>query len=117
MALKERLTNVAYEPWVVQLIVALMFGVFLLLALGRLNFQNRLLEKMGALTYPLYLIHGVIGSTLLVFFVRHYEMNRWIALLIISCVSIACAWLIQRYFESPLALRLRGFLGAVKQQR
>lgn len=111
MALKERLTNVTYEPWVVQLIVALMFGVFLLLALGRLNFQNRLLEKMGALTYPLYLIHGAIGSTLLVFLVRHYQMNHWVALLIISCLSIACAWLIHRYFESPLALRLRGFLG------
>lgn len=114
MALKERLTNVAYEPWVVQMIVALMFGVFFLLALGRLNFQNRLLSKLGVLTYPLYLIHGVIGSTLLVFLVRHNEMNRWIALFIIGCVSIACAWLIHRYFEYPLALRLRNFLGAVK---
>lgn len=110
MSLKERLTHVTYDIWVVQSVVVLMFALFILLALGRMNFRHSSLSRIGALTYPLYLIHGAIGSTLLVVWVHQYEMNRWGALSIVCIASIGTAWLIHRYVELPMAARLRAYL-------
>lgn len=110
MALEERLTHVPYEPWVVQGVIALMFAIFLLLASGRLQFRHSSLRKLGELTYPLYLIHGAIGSTLLLYWVRDQGGNRWVALAVITLAAIALAWVIQRHVEKPLASRLRRFL-------
>lgn len=110
MGLKQRLTYVTYDPWMVQIIVALIFALFILMALGHINFRHSWLSRMGALTYPLYLIHGAIGSSLLVVWVHQYEMNRWVALSIVSIGAIASAWLIHRYIELPVAARLRIFI-------
>jgi peptidoglycan/LPS O-acetylase OafA/YrhL len=105
--LKQRLTQVNYEPWVVQIAIFTMFVFFLLISLGRLQVKHSSLRTWGALTYPLYLIHGAIGSTLLIAWVREHDGNRWVAVCVITGASIAAAWFIQRKVEGPFSSQLR----------
>lgn len=113
MFLKQKLTTVAYDPYIVQLIIALMFGFFLVLATGRLQIRHASLRIMGALTYPLYLIHGTIGTTVLLTLVQQYSLNRWSALLLVAVASLIAAWFIQLYIESKFGPRLRSVLAPI----
>jgi peptidoglycan/LPS O-acetylase OafA/YrhL len=117
MHLKQKLTQVPFEVWVVQVLVAAMFAVFLLLAMGRLQLRLPALRKLGTLTYPLYLIHGLIGSTVLVAWVRDHQGNRWVALGVVTAISLAAAWFINRFIERPGAPRLRRLLASFLLRR
>lgn len=110
MALKERLTHIPHDPLVVQAVVAAFFAFFLLFAGGRLNLRGEGLRTVGALTYPLYLIHGAIGSALLVAWVRSSRVSPWLALAVATVLAIAAAWAIHRFVERPVAPRLRTLL-------
>ncbi len=110
MDLKQRLTGVPYESVVVLSVIGLAFLLFLGLALGRLEWRHSasrtLLRKLGALTYPLYLIHAAIGSALLLALVEH-GLNRWLALMLVTGGALVGAWAIHRLIEKPLAERLK----------
>lgn len=110
MTLKERITGVPYESWVVQAILALTFGIFFLLALGRLRFRHSSLSTLGSLTYPLYLIHGLIGSILISTLVHRYNVNHWSALAGVTAAALGAAWIIQRHLERPIANGLKSVL-------
>jgi peptidoglycan/LPS O-acetylase OafA/YrhL len=110
MDLKERLTQLPHNPWVVQTAVALTFLLFLLLALDRLRVQQPAMRRLGALTYPLYLIHGAIGGTLLVHAVQVWGWPRGLALAVVTAAALLAAWIIQTRVERPMAPRLRSFL-------
>lgn len=110
MLLKQRLTGVAYDAWVAQSIVALAFIVFLLLAFHPVSFRHKALRPLGALTYPLYLIHGVIGTLLLSNWIEQQQINAWLALLTVIGGMLIAAWGIHTYIERPLATRLRQML-------
>jgi peptidoglycan/LPS O-acetylase OafA/YrhL len=95
----------AVHPASVVAIVTAIFAVMLLVAV---RITRRLARRwfivLGALTYPLYLVHDHIGWLLF----RHLAgVNRWIALLGIAAVMVAVAWLVNRYLEKPLAPRLK----------
>ena len=90
-----------------------MFGFFLVLATGRLQIRHASLRILGALTYPLYLIHGAIGTTVLLTLVQQYSLNRWSALLLVAVASLIAAWFIQLYIESKFGPRLRSVLAPI----
>ncbi len=59
----------------------------------------------GALTYPLYLMHGQVG-----FFVidqLHETQQAYLVLVVATVSSFALAWFIHRLVEKPTASRLR----------
>lgn len=93
------------HPAAVIAIVTLVFVVMLLVALRVTRpLARRWFIILGALTYPLYLVHDHVGW--LVF--RHLTgANRWLALVGIIGVMVAVAWLIHRYVEKPLAPRVK----------
>jgi peptidoglycan/LPS O-acetylase OafA/YrhL len=106
MDLKHRLTGVAYEPVIMLSFIGVAFLLFLGLALGRLEWRHPVLRHLGAITYPLYLIHAALGTTLLLSLVQH-GINHWVALAGVSGGALTSAWAIHRFVEKPLARRLK----------
>lgn len=91
---------------VVCVLVVLMFVVVHACASGVLSWMDwRWLTTAGALTYPLYLVHGQIG-----FFVIENltgQVSSYVVLLAATAVSLTLAWLINRFVERPLHRPIR----------
>jgi peptidoglycan/LPS O-acetylase OafA/YrhL len=64
----------------------------------------RLMKSAGLMTFPLYLLHEVVGIAAMGALVKH-GMNRWPALVVVCAGAILLAWLIATHVE-PLAQRL-----------
>lgn len=86
--------------------VTAMIGAVLALSHGRLaRVQWRWLTFAGALTYPLYLVHGQWG-----FFVidtLQSGVSSYLVLALATAGAFVIAWLIHRLVERPVAPRLR----------
>jgi peptidoglycan/LPS O-acetylase OafA/YrhL len=106
MQLKERLTGTPYEPLVVLALIVLFFGIFAWFAFGGGRARLAGLAYPGALTYPIYLIHGAIGSDLLMLAVAG-GLNRWLALIGTGVLTLLAADTILRRIERPLTGALR----------
>lgn len=91
-------------------VVALIsFGCFGLVALATLTRLNRSaarwLTVLGALTYPVYLVHEKVG-----FFAIHVVrdgVSPWLALAAGTAASLACAAVLHHVVEKPWGGRLR----------
>jgi peptidoglycan/LPS O-acetylase OafA/YrhL len=95
-------------PGVIVVITGI-FAVMALVALGRLDWvRGRWLTIAGALTYPLYLLHGSIGYVLLARLHRH--VSRWPLLIGLVAAMLVAAWLVHRFIERPLAPLVRRWL-------
>jgi peptidoglycan/LPS O-acetylase OafA/YrhL len=55
---------------------------------------------MAAISYPLYVVHAVLGYFLLSLLAAH-GVPPWLDLLIVTAVAIGCAWLIHVTVETP----------------
>ena len=106
MALKGRLTGVPYEPLIALAAITLFFALFLWLAHGGGRARLPGLTYPGALTYPLYLIHGAIGTDLL-WMATQAGANRWIALACVTTLMLLTAHIVLRYVEGPLSRALK----------
>ncbi len=81
------------------IIVLSFFALFTLLPfLSRMVLNARLAFRLGALTYPLYLVHGTIGH--LVFTVLAPSMGVWSRIAIITTLSLALAYLMSITIET-----------------
>jgi peptidoglycan/LPS O-acetylase OafA/YrhL len=81
------------------IIVLSFFGLFALLPLlSRMATNARLAFRLGALTYPLYLVHGTIGH--LVFTALAPSMDVWPRIAIITALSLALAYLLSITIET-----------------
>jgi peptidoglycan/LPS O-acetylase OafA/YrhL len=98
-------------PFSVSVVVAIIsafYILFLMVALGKTSIVNH--PKMlflGALTYPLYLIHQNIGFMLFGYF---GGFNKYIVLFITLAFVIFMAYLINRQIEVRYAKRLKNWL-------
>ena len=74
---------------------------------------------LGALTYPLYLVHESIGRGLYELLRSH--LGRWILLAVSCFAALATAYLVQRFVEEPLQRwakpRLKARLARLRQER
>jgi peptidoglycan/LPS O-acetylase OafA/YrhL len=96
---------------VVYAVLALCFALIGLVALGRLSWiRGRWTTVLGAITYPLYLIHQAIGFTVISRLDRH--LNRYVLLTGLILAMTAVAWLIYRVVEKTLGPRVRRALAA-----
>ncbi|MFI5735042.1 acyltransferase family protein [Kribbella sp. NPDC051587] len=90
---------------VVAIIIAI-FGVMLAVAL---RITSRLAKPwyaaVGALTYPLYLLHAQLGF---IAFERFGDrFNKYLLLVATTALVVGLAYLVHRYVERPLAPRLK----------
>ncbi|MGX6601223.1 acyltransferase family protein [Micromonosporaceae bacterium Da 78-11] len=94
------------SPAVGVLLVTLFFVVLAVVALGwTARIQWRWLTTAGLLTYPFYLIHQMIGWTLI-----HWlrpSAPRYVVLAAVLTIMLGAAWLIHRLIEKPLARLLK----------
>jgi peptidoglycan/LPS O-acetylase OafA/YrhL len=84
-----------YSPWVVCGAQALFFVVFFLIATGRTSkLASQKLVTLGALTYPLYLLHQNIGFSIFNWGLRY--INVHVLLWSVVALMLVCAWLVNQ---------------------
>ncbi|HZB30564.1 MAG TPA: acyltransferase [Streptosporangiaceae bacterium] len=87
------------------------FAVMILVAVRRLGWLRwRGFTVLGALTYPLYLVHQQLSFPILD--AIYPRLNRWVALAVITAASLAVAFAIYRFAERPAQAWLRPRLRA-----
>jgi peptidoglycan/LPS O-acetylase OafA/YrhL len=102
---EDRFHTALKTPVVVAAIV-LVFAVMLAVALRlTTGFARPWFVALGALTYPLYLIHAHIGF--IIFQRLGDQVNKYLLVGFTFAVMIGAAYLINRYVEKPLAPRLK----------
>ncbi|WP_426061820.1 acyltransferase family protein [Hymenobacter sp. B1770] len=82
-------------------VVTSFFFLVGLVAFGSLNFgRQEWLAKLGAVTYPLYLLHGYIGYV--VFHRFSHLLDRYVLLAGLLALMLLAAYLISVWVEKPL---------------
>lgn len=100
----EALELVGYviPAWHYWLIVAGLFAAVALLSLTRLgNVQWRFLGILGALTYPVYLLHQIWGWWMIDHFAP--ALGQYVTLPLVMAIVFSVAFLVNRFVERPLA--------------
>ena len=88
------------------LLVTFFYAAVLMVALGRLDrVRRRWLTVVGALTYPLYLVHEALGLDLIE--LLHAKMSPWSLVALATASSVLLAVLIRYLVERPMARPLR----------
>ncbi|MEW2355396.1 acyltransferase [Spirillospora sp. NPDC029432] len=84
----------------IPLIIAAFFVLMALVATGRLRRPgSRFLTVLGALTYPLYLIHETVSRPLISSLFPYY--SRWLVLAVAIATTLSAAYLIHKLVETP----------------
>lgn len=98
------------SPWLVCTMITLCFAVFAVLCLQPQWFGlgGGLAILLGALTYPLYLVHQNIGYVLINGLAP--ALGQWLALVAAIAAVMGIAWLLHRFVERPFNGRLRRWL-------
>lgn len=106
--------GIAHFPAPPEAVIAAMTLIFALMAavsLGRLRWLRwRPLTVIGALTYPLYLLHQTVSAVLIP--ELKDSVGRWALVGITMAVSIVLAYIVYRLVDKPGQRWLRARLGA-----
>jgi len=103
--------TVGLPTWPAMVLITASFAVMLLLALHKLEWLRwRGLTVLGATTYPLYLLHYTIGTTLVFLLVRNLDLPPYVTLGIALTLLVLLSWMVHRLVERPLAPILKRHL-------
>ncbi|MCT9935052.1 acyltransferase [Planotetraspora sp. A-T 1434] len=107
-------------PRAVIVAITLIFALMAAVALGWLRWLRwRPLVTVGALTYPLYLLHQTVSAVLIPSY--RDEIDPWLLVGVTMTVSIALAYLVYRLVDRPgqrwLRARLEALLGRSRPRR
>jgi len=110
-------TQPRYDDYAIPAIITAIFLVMALVATGRLSWLRwRQLTLLGALTYPLYLVHETVSRPIIT--VLRDGNNPWVVVAFAAAVSLSVAWLVHHWVELPLQRALRPrLLYALDQMR
>ncbi len=101
--------NTEFSATTIGLIVTSFYVIFLLISLNKLRIINKAyFTVLGALTYPLYLIHQNIGF--IVFNQFSDERIKYFTLALTMCLSLTLAYLINKYIEQRYGGMFKKFL-------
>ncbi|NDU77252.1 acyltransferase family protein [Actinomadura sp. DSM 109109] len=102
---------------VIPIVVTALYAIMALVALrklGRLRWRG--LTFLGALTYPLYLVHEMVARAIVKAFFPHPILDRLTVLPVITVSALVTAWLVYKLVEGPLQKAMRPrLLAAVAQ--
>ncbi len=90
-------------------IVWLFYCLMYFLSIGKINLKERnFFIVLGALTYPLYLIHNVAGKVL----IDKYStiISEEIMVIVVIIIMILASWLIHLVIEKPISTPLKNHL-------
>ncbi len=96
------LVGYVVPAWHYWLIIAGLFAAVALLSLTSLRkVQWKFLATLGALTYPVYLVHQIWGWWM----IDHLNpvLGRYVTLFLVIGIVLTTAYLVQRFIERPLA--------------
>lgn len=95
------------ETFSVGAVRATIAGFYVILALVALRgfpfLRRKVFVAIGAMTYPLYLLHQVIGYHVF----RWWNGPAWLMLAVVTTAMLAVSHLVASTFEAPLSRRLR----------
>jgi peptidoglycan/LPS O-acetylase OafA/YrhL len=92
----------AVPKWPAILLLAACFLLIAGVAVGWLRWvRGRWLVVLGAMTYPLYLLHLEIGGTLIYLWQR--RMPAPLLVVTVAAAMVLLGWLVHRYLERPVA--------------
>ncbi|HEY9437146.1 MAG TPA: acyltransferase [Streptomyces sp.] len=95
------------QPYVALALVTVFYLLVLAVALHKLDrIRWTGFATLGALVYPLYLLHEEIGWALIRTLYSHH-VGAWLTLLVTSAVILLAAWLLHRLVERPSQRWLR----------
>ncbi len=111
-------TSVQAAPprWGAVVLLAVCFALIAAVALGGLSrVRGRWLVAVGALTYPLYLLHLELGATV----IRGWQgiVPAPLLVVLVTGLTVLLAWLVHRYVERPVAPLLRRALTRTPRDR
>jgi peptidoglycan/LPS O-acetylase OafA/YrhL len=96
-------------------VAAIVVSVFAIMTLVALRLTRKVARPwfvaLGALTYPLYLIHDRVGVVLFNRF--DSVVHRWVLLFGVAALMAAVAWAINRFVEKPFAPVFKRALNAL----
>ncbi|MBS2548265.1 acyltransferase [Catenulispora sp. NL8] len=89
-----------YPRWPMFVALVGFFALMTLVSLHKLDWVRwKPLVTLGALTYPLYLLHQDIGFTLIAYL--HEHLSFWPTLILALVFILALCYLVQRFVEKP----------------
>ena len=104
-----------FSPYVVTFLTTAFYLLFVLIVFNRNIRVNRSwLTLLGVVTYPLYLIHDVIGQ--LFFYYFAHNVNKYILLFDVTLFMIIVSYLIYHFFEVPISKKMRCMLASLEQR-
>lgn len=108
--------RVGQPYWPAGVLVTACYVVLILLALHKLDWMRwRGLTTLGATTYPLYLLHYVIGLTAIDLLYPRLGLPPVVLVVIVIAALVLSAWLVHRLVERPLAPRLKRAISRTPQ--
>lgn len=100
--------GLTYHPEMVAIICMSFYLVFAVVILRRATVSPiyaTSANKLGSLSYPLYLIHGPTG--LVIYNLVGSKVDKWFLLALITLGMVGFAYFINKYVEKPLAAWLK----------
>jgi peptidoglycan/LPS O-acetylase OafA/YrhL len=92
----------AAPKWPAAVFLAVCFALVVAVALGWLSWvRGRWLVVVGAMTYPLYLLHLDLGGTVL--YLLQWDVPPLLLVALVTGAMVLLAWLVHRHVEQPLA--------------
>lgn len=102
-------TGATQRWWISVLLVTIFYAAMAGVALGWLSWVRwQWLTVAGALTYPLYLLHDVIGFTMIRWL--HRAIPHWPLMLGLLAAMLVLAWLVHRFVERPVSALLKRWI-------
>jgi peptidoglycan/LPS O-acetylase OafA/YrhL len=100
------------DPVVVALLIVSFYVALLGVGMRWIRLGHvKLWLTLGALTYPLYLLHNMIGKVLFVEFEPY--IGPWVRLAIVTAIVYALSWVCARYIEPAAREGIAGLLRQV----
>lgn len=91
-----------FSTYITSLFIIGFYVIFYLITTGVFDVRNRLVYlKFGLLTYPLYLIHQVVGFIIFNHFVG--AINDYVLLNVVILFMLIFSFLINKYIERPIS--------------
>ncbi len=109
---KTQLYGLEFSPYVIAALICIFYFVFTLIVTGKTSrIHYSWFAIVGAMTYPLYLLHQKLGQ--IAFLAFDSSVNKYLQLSIVTVGMIIFAYLLHRYFEAGFGKWIKRKLEAI----
>ena len=99
----------SFSEYILIMVMVMSLALFLMMSLRKIHFRTTpLIRSLGAITYPLYLIHQNIGYSLLNLLSNH--LNPYINLLVVTASLVLFSYVLAEFYEKPIMIKLKNLV-------